>query len=209
MDPQAGSSFIPKKPLDSGVRRGAGSTFGLFFLLALLIFIGSLVAAASAFLYKGYLQNQLVSKSDSLSKSQSAYDPAVIQDLQRLDSRMNQAQTLANKHTAASALFSFLSNQTLQNVSFSSFDYTLQPDGSANISLNGHANSFPSVALQSDQFGASKMLKNVVFSGIGVNSGGGVDFAFAATVDPSLMLYSNSLLGASAAASPTASSSTP
>jgi hypothetical protein len=49
MDPQVSASFIPKKPLEE-VRGGAGAS-GLIFLLALLIFIASLVAAGALFLW--------------------------------------------------------------------------------------------------------------------------------------------------------------
>ncbi len=192
MDPQVSTSFIPKKPVDTGLR-GSGGVFGLFFLIALLIFIASLVAAGAAFLYGQYLQNAIASKSNSLQLAEGAYDPSVIADLSRLDSRINQAGILLQSHISVSAFFNYLSTQTLQNVSFNSFSYKLNPDGSAAITLTGEADSFSTVALQSDQLGNSPMLKNVVFSDIAQGQGGGITFSVAATVVPSLLLYSNSL----------------
>ena len=195
MDPQAQTSFIPKKPLDTGMRRGGGGTYGLFFLIALLIFIASLIAAGGAFLYQQYLQQELASKMDSLKKTEDAYDPAVIQDLLRLDDRINNAEMLLNKHVAISSIFAFIGTQTLKNVYFTTFNYQLNPDGSANISLNGVADSFATVALQSDQMGSAKLLKNVVFSGIGGSQGGTIAFSLAATVDASVINYRNVLSG--------------
>lgn len=195
MDPQVQASFIPKKPLDTGIRpRGAG--FGLLFLIALLVFIASIVAAGAVFLYQQYLQNAIASKSNSLTLAEGAFDPSTIEDLLRLDSRINNAESLLAKHVAPSALFDFLSQQTLQNVSFSSFDYELQSDGSATLSLTGQADSFSTVALQSDQFGASQALKDVVFSNISVDQTGKIAFSVQATVEPALLLYSNALSGA-------------
>ncbi|MDE1924827.1 MAG: hypothetical protein KGH79_01445 [Patescibacteria group bacterium] len=205
MDPQVQASFIPKKPLDTGVRsRGAG--FGLLFLISLLVFIASIVAAGSVFLYQQYLTKAIADKSHSLTLAEGAFDPSVIEDLLRLDSRINNANSLLSKHVAPSALFDFLSQQTLQNVSFSSFGYSLQNDGSATLTLTGEADSFSTVALQSDQFGASQTLKNVVFSNISVGQTGKITFSVSAVVVPALLRYSGSLSGAANITQPASAS---
>ena len=206
MDPQVQTSFIPKKSFDTGAVPG-GSAFGLFFLVALLIFIASLVAAGGSFLYTQYLQSSLAAKAQQLQLAENAFDPSAIADLVRLDSRINQAQTLLNKHTAASAVFAFLSQQTLQNVSWNSFTYTLADDGTAAMVLTGTADSFATVALQSDQFGGNKLLKNVVFSAISISNTGGISFTVNANIDPSLILYSN-VIGGSAAPAPSTTTTT-
>ena len=206
MDPQVQASFIPKKPLTQE-RGSRGGFSGLIFLVALLIFITSIVAAGAAFLYQGYLQTSLNSKKDSLDKYQAAFDLPTIQALVRFDSRINEAKAVLAKHVAPSGIFYFLSQQTLVNVQLRDFSYTLGPDGSVAIQMSGVADSFSTVALQSDQFGASKALKDVVFSGIAVETGGKVSFHVAATVDPSLVLYSKSL-GATQSLSPNTGTST-
>jgi hypothetical protein len=191
MDPQVPASFIPKRPLTAETRsRGGG---GLIFILALLIFIISLVAGGATFLYEQYLKNSITVKAESLKRAEGAYDPGVIQDLVRLDARMNEARALLGKHVAPTALFTFLSGATLENVQFISFGYELQGDGSATISMGGVARSFSTVALQSDNFGASRVLRNVVFSDISVGETGAVTFSVSATVDPALLLYSKTL----------------
>ncbi len=65
------------------------------------------------------------------------------------------------------------------------------PTAGAKIVLTGTADSFSTVALQSDQFGASKVLKDIIFSNIGVQDGGAVSFTVSASIDPSLILYKN------------------
>jgi hypothetical protein len=198
MDPQVQASFIPKKSLEMGATRGGGGFGGLVFLVALLFFVASLVAAGAAFAYTQYLNGAIVSKAKSLTLAEGAYDPGTIQDLVRLDSRLTQAKSLLGKHVAASGIFAFLSTQTLANVAFSSFDYALGDDGSAKITMQGAADSFSTVALQSDQFGGNKLLKDVVFTGITADTAGHVNFSVSATVDPDVLSYAASL-GESAA----------
>jgi hypothetical protein len=169
-----------------------------------LLFIVSLVSAGAVFAYEGYLNSAIASKSDSLTKAQAAFDPTTIQELVRLDSRITNAQTLLQKHIAPSALFNFLAAQTLQRVSFSSFSYALGDDGSVSISLAGQADSFATLALQSDQFNTNKFLKDAIFSDIAVGQNGQVTFDIKATVDPAVINYANVL--AASASNPTSTS---
>jgi len=168
---------------------------GLFTLLSLLIFVASLFAAGAVFGYGLLLQNQLTQKDSMLKTAEGAFEPGTIQDLVRLDARMNQSRTLISKHVSPSALFAFLSSITLERVQLIFFDYTLQPDGSGALTLAGVADTFSSVALQSDQFGASKLLRDVVFSGVNATEGGKIGFSVGTTIDSSYILYSRNLSG--------------
>lgn len=185
MDPQAQASFIPKASL-TAQRRGGG---GLFTLLAVLVFVVSLVAAGAAFAYQQFLKTSISSQSSSLKNAEGAFNPGVIEDLIRMDARINQTTTLLDSHISASSFFDFLSVSTLERVQFTKFDYELKDDGSAEIGLAGVADTFSTVALQSDEFGASKSLRNVVFSNITVSPLGRVTFNVNATVDPALLKY--------------------
>lgn len=192
MDPQVSTSFIPKKPLTGG-ERVRGSALGFIVLIAILIFIASGVAAGGVFFYGKILEGSLVSKKQSLEKAQNAYDPGVIEDLLRLEARINQSRVLLGKHVAPTSIFQFLSEQTLENVTFNDFSYILNEQGVASIALSGHAKDFSTVALQSDRFGGSKMLRDVVFSGISIVEKGGVNFEVKANIDSTDFLYSKSL----------------
>jgi hypothetical protein len=214
MDPQVPTSFIPKKSLDTGYVRGGVRTsgsFGLFFLLALLIFIASIAAAGAAFGYHQLLSQQLASKAKSLTLNEQAFDPAVIDQLSRVDDRITQAQKLLNAHLAPSSIFGFIGLHTLQSVRFTSLSYALNGDGTVLLSLSGNADSFATVALQSDEFATTKGLKNIVFSGIIPDDKGNITFAVSANLDPSLILYVKSLAtGSDSTQAPTSSgTSTP
>lgn len=191
MDPNVQGSFIPKASM-AAASRGSGA--GLLFLLSLLVFVMSVVAAGGAFAYQQYLNGQIAGKNSQLQTAEGAFDASAIQDLVRLDSRLIQARTLLQAHVSPSAIFGFLSTITLQKVQFNSFDLGVNKDGGASLALTGTADSFSTVALQSDQFGASKVLRDVIFSGITVDdTTGKVSFSVNATVDPQLILYSNNL----------------
>lgn len=195
MDPSVSGSFIPKKPLTSDARRLGGG--GLLTLLGLLCFVGSIAAAALVFGYHTLLMRNLVQSEQSLERAEGAFDSAVIQDLVRLDQRIDQAKSLLARHVAPSLIFSILAGITLERVQFTSFDYELQSEGGAAIALSGIADSFSVVALQSDAFGASRELRDVVFSDIAVNESGRVTFTVRATVTTPNILYSKSLGGVS------------
>jgi Tfp pilus assembly protein PilN len=195
MDAPVSPSFIPKKPLTGGAgSHGTSAALGMFiFFICLLVFIASVVAAGGAFLYQGYLTTSLANKKTQLQQQESSIDQSTITHLKRLDSRLNQTEVQLQKHTTALNVFAFLSQQTKQNVQFTSFDYSMQPDGSAKLTLTGVADSFATVALQSDQFGASTLLHNVVFSSITVGADGRISFSVAADIDPSLVSYAKNL----------------
>ncbi len=186
MDPQPPTSFIPKKPLVGEASSGGG---GLLTLLAVLIFVISLVAAGGAFAYGKYLDKALADKDSSLKKAEGAFDTASIVDLSRLDIRLGEARTLLENHVAPSGVFTFLSATTLERVQFTSLSLEIGSEGSGKILLNGIADSFSSLALQSDQFSGAKVLRDVVFSGISTDTTGRVQFSVSASVDPSILSY--------------------
>lgn len=192
MDPQVSASFIPKKPLAETRSRGGGGS-SIIFLLGILVFIVSILAAGGAFLYERYLESSLVSQKAALEKSQQAYDLPTIQALLRFDNRIAEARKLLNNHISPSAIFTLLSQQTLNKVQFTSFNFNVGSGKSpATVEMTGLADSFATVALQSDQLGASKELKNIIFSGVTLKENGQISFSVKADLDPALILYSNS-----------------
>lgn len=189
MDPQVQTSFIPKKSLVES--RGHGAGVGLLLLLSILLFALSVVGAGAAFAYQGIERGLIANKDTSLKAAEGAFEPNVIEDLIRLDSRLKRTSDLLQKHIAPSGVFDFLSTITLEKVQFTSFGFTAAGGngGGATINLTGVGDSFSTVALQSDQFGATRLLKDVVFSGVAVGAGGKVSFSVSATLDPSLYIY--------------------
>jgi len=194
MDSNTPGSFIPKKTFSgSSLSTPPVAGIGVMYVVSLFLFVVSLIAAGGAFGYQAYLTQSIANKGDILTKDQGALDFPAIEDLVRLDTRIIQAKSLLAHHVAPSAIFTFLSEETLQNVQFVSFKYDIQPDGSAAITLDGVADSFSTVALQSDQFSNSKMLKDILFTNLNTDQNGQVTFTMQATVIPTLFLYSSTI----------------
>ncbi len=200
MDPQVPTSFIPKKSLVGEPSRGGVRS--LVTLLAILMFVASVLAAGGVFAYGKYLDRALADKDESLKKAEGAFDTASIIDLSRLDIRLEQAHVLLGSHVAPTGVFTFLSATTLERVQFNSLALEISPDGSAKINLSGVADSFSSLALQSDQFSGAKVLRDVVFSGISTDAGGRVQFSVSAKVDPSILSYAKQNSDSAAMAEP-------
>ncbi len=205
MDPLVRTSFIPKKPVVQANSAVHGGGVGIFFFIALIIFLGSVLLAGGAFAYERYLGQSIKSKSESLSRARAAFEPATIQDLMRLNDRLTEASTILDAHRAPSAIFGLLSATTLTTVAFDKFDLTSGADGKGILALHGKAGTFSDVALQSDAFNKEHSFKDVLFTGFTVSKdGGGVEFLVNTTVDPSLINYRSVLQtgGASGEATP-------
>src|SRR3990167_10401494 len=119
MDPVGQGSLIPKQSLTAA---GRGGGIGILFLLALLMFVMSIVSAGEAFGYQRILNGTITDKDKSLRTAEGAFDAGTIQDLLRMDNRLMQARGLLQKHVAPSAILYFLSTITLERVQLNSFD---------------------------------------------------------------------------------------
>ena len=77
---------------------------------------------------------------------------------------------------------------------FNSFNFSDTKDGQIQIVGSGEANKYESIVLQSDAFGGSDYMRNVIFTDLRPNvDNGTVSFSFSATLDPKVVMYRNSL----------------
>lgn len=192
MDPQVRTSFIPKKPITAAPARRRGG-LGLILFITILVFLVSIVAAGGVYAYEQYLKKAIVSKSESLSRARAAYEPAVIEELIRLNQRLKLAQQVLDSHIAPSAVFKLLEDVTLQNVRYRSFEFSTDGQGGATLALNGEARAFTDVALQSDAFASVRSLKDLIFRDINLEATGRVIFSIGANVEASHLRYSSSI----------------
>ena len=101
---------------------------------------------------------------------------------------------MIDTHKAPSEVFSLLQQHTLDTVRFNTFTYTTdKTDGSIGITANGVGLGYPSIVLQSDEFGQTGSLKDVVFSSVQPNDSGLVNFTFKSELDKSMVLYRKTL----------------
>lgn len=196
---QPKTSFIPKKPIQSSAvnspvqsKKRKGRMF--LSLISTLIFLVTLAAFGGVYFYKFALQKKIENQIASLEEVRKEFDNKFIEEADRLNKRIQEAEKLLRNHLSPSSLFALLEEYTLQTVSFSSFNFVDRKDGMIQITGTGEAELFQSIVLQSDSFGKSGFMRNVIFTNLQQNlERGTVGFSFSATINPTLVLYRNSL----------------
>jgi len=188
MDPRLQSSFIPKKPIMTAPRTYR-APLNIFSIISISLFVLAILGSGGVFLYQNYLNNQIAAASSSLHTEQDEFDQSTIEQLARLDSRLTVAQSLLQKHVALSNFFSALEDVTLPTARFSDFAFSVGAQNALTVSMNGEAESFTSVALQSDALIGDTYFKNVMVSNFSVEQSGAVSFTVTMTLDPSLVAY--------------------
>jgi len=167
-------------------RRGP---INLLSLIAWVIFIVAAVGAGASFLYQSYLNGRISSDEQSLNLTKGEFDPATINQIIHLDTRLNVAGTLLSGHSALSNVFAALESTTKQTVRFTSFTFSTGNQNLLTLVMNGEAQSFSDVSLQSTAFNQTSYFKNLVVSALSVEQNGLVSFTMTMTVDPSLIVY--------------------
>ncbi len=193
MDPKLQSSFIPKGPGPSSVGTGlytrrdnTGRT--VVGIIAVLVFVVSLLAALGVFGYGHYLTSRIGSMGKALDEARTTINPELIHQITSLDNRIKGTRDILNKHTVLSPFFAYLESATLQTVGFTDFKYTRSND-KITLDMKGMARGYQAVALQSDVFNKSPYFKNPIFSDLHLDEKGNVIFTFAADVTPNLVSY--------------------
>ena len=209
MDSPTQPNFIPHEavvPVSSGRRSQGGGLAELLFLVSVIFFIISLALGAGVFLYTQYLQSSNQSKLDQLNSAEAAFDPTLVQQLTRLDTRMSAAQSLLSAHLAPSELFTMLDQSTVQDISFSSLNYDATDPQQITLVMAGVAGSVNSIALQAQVFSQSGVIQSPIFSNIDAEPDG-VHFDFTALVNPTAISYESYVSGASQSSTSQSSSS--
>jgi len=190
MDGTPQTSFIPKKPLtDNGPQKSGKVSIAT--LAAIIIFMVTLALAAGVFIYKGILKNGIASKKISLERARSAFDPALIQALRRLDKRLESSKSLLRDHVALSALFDTLEAATSENIRYSSLDWNGGDSKKLLLTMRGEAKSYASVAFESRVLAKTNLIKEPAFSDLNLDDQGRIVFTLSAVVDPEAIRFSN------------------
>lgn len=196
MEPTFKTSFIPKKPLQPSLETKVEHKTGIdfFMLTAMIIFITAVLLTVGVFVYQFTLKTVIEGQIRNLEKARQSFDPTFINEATRLNNRIENVNKILSNHLAPSEIFSLLQEFTLQTVTFQRFLFEDGDDGNIKIIANGEADSFRSIVLQSDKFGQSGSLKDVLFSGLEPNDGDNINFVMEASLDPQLILYRENLV---------------
>lgn len=192
MDREFKTTFIPKKNLTQAretiskpIRSKSKSILGI---LALLVFVTTLVTTVGVFIYKQRLSSVINSRIDSINIAEKAFEPAVILELRKLDIRLRSATELLNQHIALSDFFVSLGQSTLPDVSFSDFSLDYE-DGRHFVTMTGEARGYLPIAQQSNLFEQNRYIENPIFSEFVLNETGNVSFNLNFSLNKDLITF--------------------
>ncbi|NOY35882.1 MAG: hypothetical protein GXP44_03150 [bacterium] len=189
------TSFIPKKSFIKPIYKSRN--FGILMNSSIVLFAVSMLVFGGVYLYKKSLDKSVVSLADSLERARDAFDLPVLAEIGKTAEKIEFAKKLLENHIAPSPIFSFLEQATLENVRFSDFSYTRQESKakgknkkkSVEISMNGLAKSYASLALQADEFQKNKNVENISVSNLSLGKGGVIKFRIVIALNPNLVKY--------------------
>lgn len=184
------NSFIPH---DTAVappvrHRDGGGLNDLLLLCSAVLFVASVALAGGVFLYGEHLATKSKSILSQLQTAKSSFEPALIQQLARLDDRMHSADRILGIHIAPTAFFGALEQTTLQTVSLQTLDLNVSDAQHIAIKVAGVARSVNSIALQADLFSKNGVIASPIFSNI-TRQADGVHFDLSAVVNPAAINY--------------------
>jgi len=186
------TSFIPKTTIAPVAEFKPRRQTSLLLVISFFIFLVSVLLGGLAFGYHKLVEKNKADTQANLESNIKAFQPDTIRSYARLDSRIDTAKLLLERHIALSYFLDFLSRETLKSVRFLDMKYALSPDGkTANIDMNGQTggNNYNAVAFQSTVFGKNSSLQNIIFSNLDLDKGGNVVFNLGLKLDPSFVYY--------------------
>jgi len=195
MEPKFTTSFIPKKQVAAAASAsGSGPAISFSTLLSSVIIIAVLLFSVGLFLFRLTVESTIEQQYETLKRVGESFDQNFIGQATKLNNRIGASQKILDNHLAPSAIFKLLEEFSLQTVSFNSLEFSDNVDGKILIKGSGEGDSFASVVLQSDEFGKTGFMRDVLFSDLQPNVAGNVNFTFESTLDLDLILYSRGVV---------------
>lgn len=197
MEPGIPTSFIPKRPIESSTESSSskGKSVGILSLLTGVVVIGTVLAFVAVYLYEQQLAAQKKNLEESIATARDGIGTDFVADMKRLDSRINGVEQLIKSHIVVTPLFKDLEAHTLRSVQYKDFAYSFTADektkaSQVKVDLSGTARSYAAIALQSDAFSESTLIKNPVFSNLTLeDKTKAINFKLSFTVDSSALSY--------------------
>lgn len=186
------TSFIPKRDLYSkNEKTSKDFTYSPFIVVSFALLVFSIFLSTGVFLYKRSLVKQITEINATLLAQKNSFETALIDDLVKTDGAIESLKSLLKEKVSIVPVFSLLERQTLENVRFVNFKYTLSNEGVGVIDLEGEAISPSTVALQSDNFNIDPKIVKPIFSDLVINENGTARFKFHSELKKSNFLFSD------------------
>ncbi len=198
MDQQIPTSFIPKRPVSTEpVRTSAPKSkmVSIISFLAVIAVIATGLSYGGVYLWGTQLASQKIKTDTEINDARNGIGTDFLATMKRLDARISGVQALLGKHIVVTPIFQALQDTTLRNVQYKTFTYAFVPDPKTKgtlveVTLTGTAKSYSTIALQSDAYTKSSLIRNPIFSNLTVDDKtNAISFKLVFTVLPSALSY--------------------
>lgn len=191
------TSFIPKKPIETGSSSVSSSNRPTNWVLfiATIIFIASLALAVGVYFHRAYLIKQQASLDTQIERAKASFEPEFVSDIEKLDRKLTASSKILDNHITASPVFELLSTLTLKQIRYSEFSFTVDEKNLSNakVVLSGKADGYRTIALQADLFSSNRKIIDPIFSNLVLDEKGQVLFDLAFEIPIDSILYENNL----------------
>jgi hypothetical protein len=152
MEPQFQTSFIPKKPVDSGVKIiGAKSPTSIVSIVVWAILTLTIIASVALFAYQKLLQSEVSQAQVNISAAKEAFQPDTIAQLVNVSNQISFTEKLLQSHVLTSRVLDTLETLTLKKITLTDFSYSAD-SGTPTISGTGESQSYNALAQQPKRF---------------------------------------------------------
>jgi hypothetical protein len=184
------TSFIPKKTVVEE-RASAPRSYGLFAIIAVIVFLTMVVSVGGLYLFKGITEKNIVKMENDLNLAKNRFEPSKIVQLQVYDKRLRSATDILSRHVAISPIFKALQDITMKTVRYTKFNYSLgaEQNPKVEVKMSGEGIGYKAIALQSDLFSQNKYFIDPIFYNLSLDGKGNVLFDLDFSVEPSFVDY--------------------
>lgn len=198
METKFQTSFIPRKPLVANssaapAPQSSGGSGGFLVLVGLVVFGLSVASAIVVFGWEKVEAKKIEENKVTLETARKKFGSDV-EVLKKFNDRINLSKQLLANHLSVSNIFEMIADATVDKVRFTSFSFLL-PDNpqreKIEVLMKGEANSYASLAYQTDVFGSNSPIKESSVSSLTINDKGNVAFEFDAVIPMDKILYKN------------------
>lgn len=185
--PEDKLSFIPQKTFETPFYKRRGP--GIIIVFSFLLFFISVSAYGALFLYKNSLNKEVSVLTDSLERAKAAFELPLINEVNQTSEKIDYSKKLLEQHVSLVSIFDFLEKNTLKDIRFKSFKFSIAPNKTPTVLLEGSAKNYSTLAFQGDIFEKDKNIKSVLFSGLSLGEKGMINFAVKLILDPQMLIY--------------------
>ena|SRR3989344_840665 len=157
----------------SSPKPASGAGLGILTVIAFLFAASAGIVYGGMYFYQKGLHEKLDGLTRELSNLEEELEPAIIEEIARVDRGLKVAKSLLNAHVYPSQIFRMLQGNTLARVRFNKFTYAL--DG-RHVALDGKTDGFVNLESQLERLRGLPFITEVKFASVSLDKDGQVGF---------------------------------